>query len=146
MQRLAITDRIVFLGFIPAPKSLFKSADVFVLPSHADPGSLSIGEARAARCAIIATAVGGTPEMLEYGQAGRLVSPGSPKQLAVELRRLMANPRDREALRDAALAGSEIFHVSRLVSDYDRAYDIAMQGSRRRKPATAVEPPSIPSG
>lgn len=120
-----LADRVTFLGFVPAPKTLFKQADVFVLASYADPGSLSIGEARAAGCAIVATAVGGTSEMLGYGEAGRLIAPGSPRQLAVELRRLMRDPPAREALRDAARSGSEVFDVARLVGDYARVYDAA---------------------
>ncbi len=127
VQTLGLSDRVTFLGYVKAPKSLFKRADIFVLPSYADPGSLTIGEARAAGCAIVATAVGGTPEMLEFGHAGRLVLPGSPKQLAVELRRLIANTGDRDALRAAATAGSEIFDVPRLVADYDGAYAVALQ-------------------
>ena len=70
-----LSGRVTFLGFVPSPKTLFEQADIFVLASYADPGSLSIGEARSAGCAIIATAVGGTPEMLEYGAAGRLSHP-----------------------------------------------------------------------
>jgi glycosyltransferase involved in cell wall biosynthesis len=122
------SDRIMFLGFVPAPRAVFEGSDVFVLPSLADPGSLSIGEARTAGCAIIATAVGGTPEMLGYGVAGRLVAPGAPKQLAVELRRLMSDAGARTALAHAALDGAEVFNVSRLVPDYDRAYLLAVDG------------------
>ena len=144
VRRLAAADRITFLGFVPAPKPLLEGADIFVLPSYADPGSLSIGEARTAGCAIIATAVGGTPEMLGFGKAGRLVPPGSPKQLAAELRRLMASPQDREALHDAAAAGSEIFDVHRLVPDYDRAYGLAMQGLAGRKPPGRGGRPDAP--
>lgn len=128
VQVIGLKQHITFLGYVRAAKSLFKQADIFVLPSYADPGSLTIGEARAAGCAIVATAVGGTPEMLEFGRAGRLVPPGSPTQLAAELHKLMANTADREALRAAAAAGSEIFDVARLVSDYDVAYDLAISG------------------
>jgi glycosyltransferase involved in cell wall biosynthesis len=128
---LGLSERVIFLGFIPAPRTLFEQSDIFVLASYADPGSLSIGEARSAGCAIIATAVGGTTEMLEYGTAGRLVSPGSPKQLAVELRRLMSDPDGRAALRQAALHGSEVFDVERLVADYGNVYQDALRDRGR---------------
>ena len=132
LQQQAITlglgDRVTFLGFVAAPKTLFEQADIFVLASYADPGSLSIGEARSAGCAIIATAVGGTTEMLAHGEAGRLVSPGSPQQLAVQLRRLMVDPAERAALRQAAVQGSEVFSVKRLVGDYGAVYARAMEG------------------
>ena len=118
-------DRVTFLGFVPAPKTLFAQADIFVLASYADPGSLSIGEARSAGCAIIATAVGGTTEMLGHGTAGRLVKPGEPEMLAAALRDLMDNPAERAALSKAARDGSEIFKASRLVGEYGAAYEAA---------------------
>jgi len=117
-----IADRVIFLGFVLDPKVLYQQSDIFVLASYADPGSLSIGEARAAGCAIIATAVGGTTEMLEHGAAGRLISPGNPQQLASELRALMTDPAKRAALREAARNGSDVFDVQRLVGDYERVY------------------------
>jgi glycosyltransferase involved in cell wall biosynthesis len=117
-----MSEKIIFLGLLAAPRSLLEKSDIFVLASYADPCSLAIGEARAAGCAIIATAVGGTPEMLEFGRAGRLVEPGKPVQLAAELRALMADEEARNQLRTAALHGAEIFDVYRLVDDYDQVY------------------------
>ncbi len=125
---LGIADRVTFLGFVPDPRTLYHQSDIFVLASYADPGSLSIGEARAHGCAIVATAVGGTTEMLEHGAAGRLVPPGAPHQLAAELRALMQNPAARAALREAALSGAEIFDVQRLLGDYERVYREAVRG------------------
>jgi len=119
---LGLAGRVSFLGFVSDPKPLFAQLDIFVLASYADPGSLSIGEARAHGCAIIATAVGGTPEMLEYGAAGRLVSPGSPEQIAVQLRDLMQNPNARQTLKAAALSGSNSFEARHLVDRYDTIY------------------------
>lgn len=122
VQSAGIADRVIFLGFIPTPRPLMERSDIFVLASYADPGSLSIGEARAAGCAIVATAVGGTPEMLEFGKAGRLVSPGNPEQLAAELRSLMRSPKVLSDMRKAARNGSEVFNVHRLVGDYEQIY------------------------
>jgi glycosyltransferase involved in cell wall biosynthesis len=126
-QALGIADRVTFLGFVPDPRPLYHQSDIFVLASYADPGSLSIGEARAAGCTIVATAVGGTPEMLEYGAAGRLIPPGAPKQLAAALRALMQDPAARAYLREAALRGAEVFDAERLIGDYERVYREAQQ-------------------
>ena len=121
-----LSDRIVFLGFVADPRTVFEQADIFVLASYADPGSLSIGEARAAGCAIVATAVGGTSEMLEHGRAGRLVQPGAPQQIALQLRHLMSDPDARSVLRAHARAGAEQFDVSVLVRRYQDVYDRAL--------------------
>ena len=95
LQQLAVSlgvDRqTTFFGSIQRPKGVLEASDIFVLASFADPCSLAVAEARDAGCAIIATAVGGTPELLEHGNAGRLVDPGQPEQLAQET----ARPHDR---------------------------------------------------
>ncbi len=122
-QEAGLGDRVHFLGFRMSPRPLMDQADIFVLASYADPCSLSIGEARSAGCAIVATRVGGTPEMLEYGAAGRLVTPGRPDELAQKLRTLMLDGDARRSLQKAALHGSSIFSVSRLVRDYEKVYE-----------------------
>ena len=121
-KQVGIADRTVFLGFLPGPRPLLEKADIFVLASYADPCSLAVGEARSAGCAIVATNVGGTPEMLDFGRAGRLVKPGDVVQLAIELRKLMEDDDARHQLRQAALEGCEIFDVRRLVNDYAQVY------------------------
>jgi glycosyltransferase involved in cell wall biosynthesis len=122
VKSAGLSDRVHFLGFLSSPRELLKKTDIFVLASYADPCSLAIGEARSAGCAIVATHVGGTTEMLEFGKAGRLVAPGNPKQLAGELRGLMADDEERKRVGQAALEGSEIFDVHRLVGDYAQVY------------------------
>lgn len=128
-------ERITFLGFLPSPRPLMKHADLFVLASYADPCSLAVGEARSAGCAIVATAVGGTPEMLSFGEAGRLVEPGNVDQLTAALRDLMTDPEARAELRQAALDGAAVFHVGRLLGDYAQVYRDAQ--SQRRGPSAS---------
>ena len=142
VRALGLEARVTFLGFLPTPRPLFQQADIFVLASYADPCSLAVGEARAAGCAIVATAVGGTPEMLSFGQAGRLVEPGNVKQLTSTLRDLMVDPAARATLRQAALEGASIFHVQRLLSDYAQVYRDA-QTQRRGPYAAPVEDESL---
>ncbi len=124
-----LADRIIFLGFVAAPGRLLKQTDIFVLASYADPCSLVIGEARAAGCAIVATDVGGTREMLDNGRAGRLVPPGRPATLAAVLRSVMVDGHERYELQQESLRGSKVFQVERLVEDYALVYEQA-QGRR----------------
>jgi glycosyltransferase involved in cell wall biosynthesis len=121
-----VGDKIIFMGAVPATRVLFEQTDIFALCSYADPCSLVIGEARGAGCAIVATAVGGTPEMLEFGRAGRLVPPGQPTQLASGLRSLMTDAVARTLLRKASSEGAEVFNVHRLLGDYDEVYQRAL--------------------
>jgi glycosyltransferase involved in cell wall biosynthesis len=78
---LGLSGSTHFIRSVEAPQPLLRQSQIFVLASYADPCCLVIPEARAAGCAIIATAVGGTPELLENGDAGQLVEPGRPIDL-----------------------------------------------------------------
>lgn len=129
---LGLADRVTFLGFVELPRTLYTQSDIFVLASYADPGSLTIGEARAAGCTIVATAVGGTTEMLEYGRAGHLFRPGAVDQLAARLRALIADPEARASLARQAREGAEVFDVARLVGDYQAVYERAIAQRRGR--------------
>jgi glycosyltransferase involved in cell wall biosynthesis len=120
-----LQDRVIFLGSVPSARPVLERSDIFVLASYADPCSLAVAEARAAGCAIIATGVGGTPELLEFGRAGKLVGPGDPERLAAELRQLMTDEAERSAFRLAARRGAEFFRIERVVDDYDAVYQRA---------------------
>jgi len=117
-----IEANVIFLGFVRDPMPLLRRSDIFALASESEPFGLSVAEARAAGCAIVATNVGGIPEVLDYGRAGRLVSPGEPEELASELRVLMTNQAVRMRMQRSALSGSEGFHVRRLIGDYELVY------------------------
>lgn len=87
---------VTFTGAQDDPFPFLLGADIFVLPSHADPAPLVLSEAREAGCAIVATEVDGIPELLECGKAGILVPARDPVELAQALGSLLENA---EALR-----------------------------------------------
>jgi glycosyltransferase involved in cell wall biosynthesis len=120
-----LQNRVVFLGSIPVPRPILEQSEIFALASFADPCSLAVAEARGAGCAIIATSVGGTPELLDFGRAGILVQPGSQGQLASELRALMISDKCRAHFRDASKQGWELFTVQRVSKDYELVYERA---------------------
>jgi glycosyltransferase involved in cell wall biosynthesis len=130
-NHLGMDDRINFLGSVANPGQILRQADIFVLASYADPCCLAIGEAREAGCAIVATAVGGTPELLEGGAAGKLVSTGAPGQIAAELQKLMADQAVLEDWRRRSHEGSEYFRVARVADDYFAIYEDAAAGRRK---------------
>jgi glycosyltransferase involved in cell wall biosynthesis len=84
---------ITFAGVQDDPLPFLMGADVFVLPSHADPAPLVLSEAREAGCAIVATDVDGIPELLEHGGAGILVPVGDSARLAEALCSLVGDER-----------------------------------------------------
>ena len=111
-----------FLGHIPTPQHLLKKSDIFISASYAEPFGLSTAEAREAGCAIIATAVGGTPEVLNQGEAGILVEPGHPDQINHELRKLLSDSDTLHFWKERSKTGADYFNVFRLAKDYNRIY------------------------
>jgi len=85
-------ENIVFLGGQKDPFKWMAAADIFVLPSLADPAPLVICEAREAGCAVIGSDVGGIPQLLEHGEAGIVVPSENSEALADALCKLLADP------------------------------------------------------
>jgi glycosyltransferase involved in cell wall biosynthesis len=121
-KTLEMTERVIFLGYVKNPAEILSKADIFVLASYAEPFGLATAEAREAGCAIVATAVGGTPELLDFGKAGTLVAPGAPKEIAAALSKLMSDPAALHASKAKSKNGSEYYRVDRLVQDYTKIY------------------------
>lgn len=107
LRRLAAASALPvrFEGFIPRPRlpGVLRDADVFVVPSRwPEPSGLVVGEALATGLPIVASRIGGIPEVV--GDAGILVPPNDPAALAETLRALLADPGLRSALAAAARA------------------------------------------
>ncbi|MGI3783363.1 MAG: glycosyltransferase family 4 protein, partial [Janthinobacterium lividum] len=123
ISRLGLDGFAHVRGSTLTPHGLLEQADIFVSASHAEPFGLSVAEARAAGCAVVATAVGGVPEVLDHGRAGILVPPGEPDALVDALRSVMVDPRSRREWQDRALRGSDYFSVARMSAEYVALYE-----------------------
>jgi glycosyltransferase involved in cell wall biosynthesis len=123
VKELQPAGEVVFTGNVANPKRVLDASDIFVLASYADPCSLAVAEARFAGCAVIATAVGGTPELLGRGEYGLLVAPGRPDQIEEALRRLMSSAEELRIWRDKAVKDAHYLTIARVCEDYERVYD-----------------------
>jgi glycosyltransferase involved in cell wall biosynthesis len=79
----------------PLITDLFRRADVFVLPSRGDCTPLAVAEALSCGLPVVATPVGGMPELVRHGENGLLVQPEEPEQLARALKVLVDQPDTR---------------------------------------------------
>jgi glycosyltransferase involved in cell wall biosynthesis len=95
---------VEFAGALEPPevRDALARAAIFCLPSHWEGGPLSVLEAMASQAAVVATRVGEIPAMLDGGEAGVLVDPHAPRQLAGALARLLGDPAERSRLGAAA--------------------------------------------
>ena len=92
---LNISDKVVFLGKRSDITQLLPLADICVLPSLSEGMSNSILEYMAAQKPVIATKVGGNPELIDHGVTGLLIDKEDDLQLADALEDLVANPDKR---------------------------------------------------
>jgi glycosyltransferase involved in cell wall biosynthesis len=99
---LGVSDRVAFIGFRTDTAALLARADVVVLPSLNEGLPLAVLEAMAAARPVVATAVGGTPEIVHDRETGLLVPPADPAALARAIGELLA---DRPLARRLAEAG-----------------------------------------
>jgi Glycosyltransferase len=91
VRRLELDERVQFLGKLDDVRSFLAELDVAVLCSRSEGISNAILEYMSAARPIVATAVGGTPELLSNEETGLLVPPGDPQALAHAIGRLLSD-------------------------------------------------------
>jgi glycosyltransferase involved in cell wall biosynthesis len=103
---LGIGDRILIRGWCPAieRERLLERSGLFVLPSHAEGLPMSLLEAMGAGCTVVATSVGGIPDLVHDGVNGMLVPPRDPVALAAAITRALSRPAHAGRLAHAARA------------------------------------------
>lgn len=96
VARSPVGERIELAGYRPDAAEAMVEFDLVVVPSLAEPYGTVAAEAAAAGAAVVASRVGGLPEVVEHGETGLLVPPGSSDELAAAIGELLD---DRERLR-----------------------------------------------
>jgi glycosyltransferase involved in cell wall biosynthesis len=91
-QAFNLQDRIHFLGWRSDVSAILADADIKVLSSRTEGLPTAIMEAMAAGLPVVATAVGGVPELVQDNLTGLLVPPDDPPALATALAKLLVNP------------------------------------------------------
>jgi len=124
IHELALEKCVVLLGQRGDIPELLGAMDIYVLPSIFEGISISILEAMAAGLPVVATNVGGNPEILLNGKTGYLVEPRNPHAIADKLITLSQNEQIRGMFsREAVKKVNEVFHSRVMVSAYSRLYD-----------------------
>lgn len=118
-KRLGIDKQVRFLGMRQDVPRLLALMDVFVLPSLSEGLSMALLEAMVSGKPVVATRVGGNPELLDYGKAGLLVRSEDSQDLAVNLVKLSNDAAIRQEL---GRAGVERVHAHFSVSQMGHHY------------------------
>jgi glycosyltransferase involved in cell wall biosynthesis len=135
-HELGVIRDTLFLGYQEDVAPFYAAFDALILPSSNEGTPVSAIEALAAGRPVVATRVGGVPDVVQEGEDGFLVEPGATDDLAERLARLAREPELRERMgragRDRVLPR---YAVERLVDDIDRLYRSLLTsaaGGRRR--------------
>ncbi len=143
-RALGIHDRVIFAGYRPDVPAVFRAATIDVQPSRTEGLSNSVLEAMASGAAVIATPVGGTPEIMTHDETGWIVPVQNPPALGEAICRLLGDPERRRRLGEAARARITATHgVDRLVERTADLYRDLLSRPRRTRPVrpTASAPP-----
>jgi glycosyltransferase involved in cell wall biosynthesis len=131
-HELGLMRDTLFLGYQEDVAPYYAAFDALVLPSGNEGTPVSAIEALAAGRPVVATRVGGVPDVVRDGEDGFLVEAGATDDLAERLERLARDPalRDRmgEAGRERVLPR---YAVDRLVDDVDRLYRSLLRSTNR---------------
>jgi glycosyltransferase involved in cell wall biosynthesis len=127
-----LADCVHVTGFLANPFPVVSRLDVLVHPAVRDPFPLALLEGMALGRPIVATAVGGIPEMFVDGESGVLVPPGDIEALAAAVTDLLLNEPRRHAIGQAAASRLAQFYTpQRFAAALCTAFDEAVAGHGR---------------
>jgi glycosyltransferase involved in cell wall biosynthesis len=132
-RSLRLHERVAFLGGRGRAEvaRLLRECEIFVLPSRSEPFGVVIAEALACQKAVVASAVGGIPEIIEDGRTGILVEPDRPAALAGAVLALLQDVPRRESLAQAGYRRVvEHFSCEKMGAGYESLYAALVDGHR----------------
>lgn len=123
-EELGIENRVNFLGTVKDVAKYMAAADGFTLSSKWEGFGIVFAEAQASELPVVATDVGGIPEVVQDGEGGFLVPPERPDRLATELDRVTAMPAEkRKAIGERGREHvSRNFGISTVATEWERVY------------------------
>jgi glycosyltransferase involved in cell wall biosynthesis len=128
-ERCVAAGRVHLPGVCSDVPELLAASDVFALASRWEGSPVSVVEAMAAGLPVVATAVGGVPELVEDGATGILVPPEDPEALGQAMALVVQDAERRERMSRAAAARAVRFGLAVMVQAYAELFERA---ARRR--------------
>jgi N-acetyl-alpha-D-glucosaminyl L-malate synthase BshA len=124
VEKLGISSSVMFLGKQDDVAGVLPIADLFLIPSESESFGLSALEAMSCEVPVIATNVGGLPEVIEHGQTGYLVEVGNVEAIAELAKRLLKDNELHDKMGQLARQSVlEKFHQDKIVSMYEDYYE-----------------------
>jgi glycosyltransferase involved in cell wall biosynthesis len=134
-RELGTKDRVHFLGERQDIDSILRSVDVAAISSDYEGTPLVAFECMANRTPLVATAVGGLPDIVRDGETGILVPPRDPAALADALTGVLSDPERGRRLADASAATLGLFTIDAITARFADLYE-SLIAERGRSSAT----------
>jgi glycosyltransferase involved in cell wall biosynthesis len=122
VEESGLADRVWFAGWRDDLPRIYADLDILVISSNNEGTPVSIIEAMAARVPVIATAVGGVPDLLRGGQLGTLVPPEDAEALAEAILAVLDAPLQPQLVEAQEWALTR-YEADRLIADMRQLYD-----------------------
>jgi glycosyltransferase involved in cell wall biosynthesis len=121
-MKMGVSDKVKYLGWRDDVHELMPLFDLFALPSMNEGMGRVLVEAMAAGKAVVASNVGGIPDLVHHGQNGFLVEPGDVIGLSVAIEKLLADENLRHEMGKKGQAMADNFSESKMIKKIDALY------------------------
>lgn len=125
--QLDLQKHFLFTGWIQDLRDVYSDLDALVITSHNEGTPVSLIEAMAAGCPVISTQVGGVGALLNYGEYGRLVAPGSVEGLVQGLTKILQSNTTNDISLKAQQYALAQYSAERLVRNLDHLYQTLLE-------------------
>jgi len=131
-DELGVRPHVMFLGKHASVDELLACADLFLLPSENESFGLAALEAMACGAPVVASHVGGIPEVVVHGENGYMCAVGDVDEMAEASLRILEDPDHHKAMVDAGQAHVDAnFTANAVVPLYEAYYDRVLAGKSR---------------
>jgi glycosyltransferase involved in cell wall biosynthesis len=135
-----LEDRVHLLGQRDDVEAVWRAFDVGAMSSHFEGTPLAAIECLSCGTPLVATAVGGLPDIIEHDRTGVLVAPGDPAALATALEALLRDPDRRARIGAAGCEHAQAFTIERIAARFAQLYRRLLAAGDGGTVGTAVRP------
>jgi L-malate glycosyltransferase len=132
VSELGISNRVFFLGMLGMVESHLSACDLMILPSQTESFGLSALEAMACEVPVIATRVGGLPEVVEHGLCGYLYPVGDVESMAQGALDILRSDKLEQFRAAARRCAVERFSAESVVTNYEEYYWEVLERTREQ--------------